>query len=182
MINFTNSSVGSVESYMRLAIDIARRGAIHGRLPFGSLIVDSRGDTIGVGSGTETPINPIRHSELEAIRMACARQGLLYGCTLFQTHEPCPMCAGAICHSKLSTVVVGSLRSDLPELFHQRDIKLAKLLRLTSTPPTLIMAPESIQRECIALFDDALTTNGYVRSTESAPKTAQGQQSEDRQP
>lgn len=47
------------------------------------------------------------HSEVEAIRAACDRldSPTLPDCWLYTTHEPCPMCMGAICWANIAGVV-----------------------------------------------------------------------------
>lgn len=127
------------------AVDAHKRG----ERPFGCVIVDPEGTVIGTGGGSESPIDPTRHSELIAIRQACTvRKGLLYGCTLFSTHEPCLMCTGAILHSKVSTVVWGSCRSELPELF--RELISQDRWIDTTHPPQVVTGV--MRDSCLALF------------------------------
>lgn len=140
---------------MGLAIAAAKRAQSVGLRPFGSVIVDGDDRVLGIAGGSETATNPTRHSEMVAIKMACwERAGLLYGCTLFQTHEPCMGCCGFILHAKLARVVVGSMRSDLPQLFRQRDTQMHDLLADTSNPPFVVAVGSPILGECVALFDD----------------------------
>jgi tRNA(adenine34) deaminase len=139
------------EAYMGRAVMWARLAAHNGERPFGSLIVNPEGMIIGSGSGSETPWDPTRHSEVASIRAACGfRQKLLQGCTMYTTHEPCIMCIGAILHSKLSRVVFGSWRSDLPDLFRQRDYSVVHLMSDTSHPPEI--TPGILRDECVELF------------------------------
>lgn len=136
---------------MLAAIRLARWAAGRGERPFGCVIVDEYGDIIGAGSGSETATDPTRHSEITAIRMACADRGdLLRGCTLYSTHEPCAMCCGAISHSKVSVVVYGSARNDLPTLFRSRSHEGLSLLADTSHPP---LVERALAVECVSLFD-----------------------------
>lgn len=137
---------------MKRAIELAVEAKQHGERPFGCVIVDPFGNVLGTGSGSESESDPTRHSEIHAIQEACwTSQGLLEACTLFSTHEPCLMCIGAICHSKLSRVVYGSARSDLPLLFRQRTHGIEQLACDTSRPITL---ERLMENECVALFDD----------------------------
>jgi tRNA(adenine34) deaminase len=141
---------------MALAVLIARQGTRQGHRPFGTLIVESVTRKVICSSyGTESPLDPTRHSEMLAIRNACKHQGgHLQGCIMYQTHEPCIMCCGAINHSKLSALYFGSYRSDLPELFRQRGISAVDLLADTSHPP--IVQGGLLNGRCIDLFDDEL--------------------------
>jgi tRNA(adenine34) deaminase len=49
------------------------------------------------------------HAEMLALTQAeeVAGDWRLTGCTLYVTKEPCPMCAGAIVHTRLTRVVYG---------------------------------------------------------------------------
>jgi tRNA(Arg) A34 adenosine deaminase TadA len=137
---------------MEQAIWKAEVAAQKGLAPFGCVIVKPPGDTaIGWGFGSETPIDPTLHSEMVAIRMACAYLGgLLEDCTLYSTHEPCMMCCGAINHAKISRVVYGSSRADLPERFRQRHVSAEDLLSDTSYPAVVV---GGLYRErCVRLF------------------------------
>lgn len=108
------------EAFMMDAILCAEQALQRGERPFGCVILLGQ-EVIARAGGTGTLDDPTRHSEMVAIRSACAYVGgRLNGCTLYSTHEPCAMCAGAIAHAKLDKVVFGSRRSDLPGLFTPR--------------------------------------------------------------
>lgn len=139
-------------SYMMFAILLARDAQEAGERPFGCIIADPHGVIIAETSGSEAPDNPTRHSEVEAIQIACwKRKGLLHGCTIYSTHEPCLMCTGAIFHAKLSRVVWGSSRIDLPDLFRELP---ADRWRMTSTPPSIEVGV--LREDCIQLFSKEL--------------------------
>lgn len=138
------------ERYMWQAIRLAKAGARFGQLePYGCLVVDAQGMVIGRGIGTGHEFNPIAHSELDAIQEACDVVGLLHGCTIFSTHEPCSMCCGAINHAKLSRVVYGSSRADLPHMYRSCHRSVTERLGDTSTPPEVIGGV--LRDKCIAL-------------------------------
>jgi tRNA(adenine34) deaminase len=146
------------DSFMMLAVLEARDAQERGEAPFGCIIVNPDNHIIGRASGTHTALDPIRHSEVVAIQQACLRSrgrpeedgALLQGCTIYSTHEPCAMCCGAINHAKLSTVVFGSFRSDLPTLFRPYNTPVTRRLRDTSHPPRIDVA---LRRDCVHLFD-----------------------------
>lgn len=142
------------ELWMRMAVTLAKRAMIEGERPFGCVIANE--DLVSQSYGTGTDLDPTRHSEMVAIRRACGYLGRadLEGCTLYSTHEPCGMCAGAIVHAHPSRVVWGSPRSDLPQLFRQREIGSDLIMRDCSRPPEIV---EFYMREqCVALFDGEL--------------------------
>ncbi len=99
------------EDYMRQALELAREAAEAGEVPVGCVIADERGEIIGRGRNRrEEKRSALSHAETEAIESACRARGdwRLDGCTLFVTLEPCPMCAGAIINSRISTLVYGA--------------------------------------------------------------------------
>lgn len=99
------------EQYMRLALELARSAADAGEIPVGCVITDESGNIIGKGQNTrERTRSALGHAELNAIDEACRTVGdwRLYGCTLYVTLEPCPMCAGAIINSRIPCVVYGA--------------------------------------------------------------------------
>lgn len=139
-------------TWMREAIRLAKSAQQIGARPFGSVVVDPTGrHVLGEARGTQTPTDPICHSEVEAIREACRHRGrLLEDCTLYTTHELCLMCAGAAIHAKLKRVVYGSRREDLPALFRQRTYRADDLLADHSTPTVV---ERLMVDECVALFE-----------------------------
>lgn len=101
----------SREYYMSLAIELAREAAENGEVPVGCVIVNAGGEIIGRGRNRRIEKNDATaHAEMEAIReaSACLKDWRLDGCTMYVTLEPCPMCAGAIIMSRVSTVVFGA--------------------------------------------------------------------------
>lgn len=96
--------------WMAHALDLARRAADEGEVPVGAVVVlDDR----CIGEGWNRPIgsnDPSAHAEMEALRAAAAAVGnyRLPGATLYVTLEPCIMCAGAIVHARVDTVVYGA--------------------------------------------------------------------------
>ena len=98
------------ETYMRLALELARQAAEEGEVPVGAVIVRD-GEVIATGRNRrETARHALAHAEIEAIAGACARLGgwRLSGCDLYVTLEPCPMCAGAILNARIRRVWYGA--------------------------------------------------------------------------
>ena len=99
------------EDYMLEALDLARACLTSGDVPVGCVVTDPDGKIVGRGRNRrEADHLATAHAEIEAIRQACAACGSwrLTGCTLYVTLEPCPMCAGAIINSRISTVCYGA--------------------------------------------------------------------------
>ena len=99
------------EDYMLEALNLARACLTGGDVPVGCVVTDPDGKIVGRGRNRrEADHLATAHAEIEAIRQACAACGSwrLTGCTLYVTLEPCPMCAGAIINSRISTVRYGA--------------------------------------------------------------------------
>lgn len=99
--------------FMRLALELAARGAALGEVPVGALLVR---DGEVIGEGFNCPISthdPSAHAEMVAIRAAAraANNYRLPGSTLYVTLEPCSMCAGLIVHARINRVVFAASES-----------------------------------------------------------------------
>ena len=98
------------ESFMREALDEARRGAAAGEVPVGAVVVI---EGAVVGRAHNAPIllaDPSAHAEVLALRAAAEKRGnyRLTGATLYATMEPCAMCCGAALHARVGRVVYGA--------------------------------------------------------------------------
>lgn len=99
------------EEYMRLALEEGKLALSTGDVPVGCVIVAPDGTVIGRGHNRrEADNSALAHAEVEAIGQACQTLGSwrLHGCTMYVTLEPCPMCAGAIINSRISSVWYGA--------------------------------------------------------------------------
>jgi tRNA(Arg) A34 adenosine deaminase TadA len=96
-------------AFLRQAIDLARKARDDGRHPFGSLIVNERGETVVAArnNAVRPQGDPTQHAEM----LACAQAARLLNeaelarCTLYTSTEPCAMCAGAIYWTGIGRVV-----------------------------------------------------------------------------
>ena len=94
---------------MRAAMVEAEAAAALGEVPVGCVITVG-GAIVGRGGNRrESAGDPTAHAEMIAIRQAAQAVGgwRLVGATLYVTHEPCPMCAGAIVNARVERVVFG---------------------------------------------------------------------------
>ncbi|MDQ7090286.1 MAG: tRNA adenosine(34) deaminase TadA [Methylococcales bacterium] len=98
------------EEGMRYAIRLAQRAEEAGEVPVGALLVK---DNEVIAEGWNRPISefdPTAHAEIIAIRRAgqVLKNYRLLNTTLYVTLEPCLMCIGAICQSRIQRLVFGA--------------------------------------------------------------------------
>ena len=95
---------------MREALGLADEAGGAGEVPVGAVVVL---DGQVVGRGYNRPIStsdPTAHAEIVALRDAGQRVGSyrLAGAELYVTVEPCAMCAGAMMHARIATLIYGA--------------------------------------------------------------------------
>ncbi len=105
-----NNSLDTDERWLQHALMLAARAEIAGEVPVGAVLV--RENEI-IGEGWNQVIccaDPTAHAEIQALRNAGQRLGnyRLPHTQLFVTLEPCVMCAGAIIHARVTTVIYGA--------------------------------------------------------------------------
>ena len=99
------------EQWMAKAREAAQQAAEKGDIPVGAVIIDDRGKIIAIaGNAKEQKCDPTAHAEILAIQQASKvkQNWHLKDCTLYVTLEPCPMCAGAIVHSRIKLLIYGA--------------------------------------------------------------------------
>ena len=95
--------------WMNLAVQEAKLALQTGDVPVGALVVCDNVCIAKAHNEREARNDPTAHAEILALRKAAQVRGnwRLTGCTLFVTHEPCPMCAGAAVMSGIHSIVFG---------------------------------------------------------------------------
>ncbi|MGA2029277.1 MAG: tRNA adenosine(34) deaminase TadA [Verrucomicrobiota bacterium] len=100
----------SDDYFMGEALRQAARAYEAGEVPVGVVVV--RGGKIIARSFNQVELlkDATAHAEMLALTQAEAMTGdwRLTDCTLYATKEPCPMCAGAMVHTRLARVVFGA--------------------------------------------------------------------------
>ncbi|NVC95843.1 tRNA adenosine(34) deaminase TadA [Vibrio natriegens] len=98
------------EQFMRRAIELAELAEAEGEVPVGAVLVKD-GEIIAEGwNRSICTHDATAHAEIQTLRKAgqvLANYRLL-DTTLYVTLEPCPMCAGALLHSRVKRVVFGA--------------------------------------------------------------------------
>jgi tRNA(adenine34) deaminase len=100
----------SDERWMRKALSEAEAAFAKGEVPIGAVLI-YQGEVIARAHNlVESRGDATAHAE-----MLCLKRGMevlgnwrLLGATLFCTLEPCPMCAGAMIHSRVERLVWGA--------------------------------------------------------------------------
>lgn len=97
-------------AWMQHALALAARAEAEGEVPVGAVIVR---DGVVLGEGWNRPValnDPTAHAEILALRAAALklRDYRLGGATLYVTLEPCPMCAAACAHARITRLVFGA--------------------------------------------------------------------------
>ena len=96
---------------MQRALALAEQAAAAGEVPVGALVLAPDGTVLAEAANrVEADHDASAHTELLALRAAAAAIGSprLPGCTLVVTLEPCPMCAAAAVHFRITRVVFGA--------------------------------------------------------------------------
>ncbi|MDU6925903.1 tRNA adenosine(34) deaminase TadA [Franconibacter helveticus 513] len=98
------------EYWMRHALTLAKRAWEEGEVPVGAVLVHNNQ---AIGEGWNRPIgrhDPTAHAEIMALRQGglVLQNYRLLDTTLYVTLEPCVMCAGAMVHGRIGTLVFGA--------------------------------------------------------------------------
>ena len=96
---------------MQQALILAREAAKLGEVPIGAVLVKD-GEIIGRGMNrTIMDCDPTAHAEIVALRDAAKNiaNHRLVDTQLYVTLEPCTMCAGALIHARVSSLIYGAM-------------------------------------------------------------------------
>ena len=100
----------SDDYFMGEALRQATKAYERGEVPVGAVVVREGRIIARAFNQVELLKDATAHAEMLALTQAEQSVGdwRLTDCTLYVTKEPCPMCAGAIVHTRLARVVFGA--------------------------------------------------------------------------
>lgn len=95
---------------MKEALKEAKKAFDLDEVPIGAVIVSENKIIARAHNLTELLTDVTAHAEMQAITAAANHIGgkYLVDCKLYVTIEPCPMCAGALYWSQISSVIYGA--------------------------------------------------------------------------
>ena len=95
--------------YMREALRLAEKARKADEVPVGCVVVRAGNIIARASNQVELLKDATAHAEMLALTQAEAAVGdwRLIDCDLYVTKEPCPMCAGAIVHTRIRRVIFG---------------------------------------------------------------------------
>lgn len=140
------------QKFMRRAIELSAKTSLVDNAGgvFGTVIAKD-GQIIAEGANRVVAENdPTWHGEMEAIRLACKKLGSfkLWGCTMYTSAEPCPMCAAASYWAGIERVFYGATVDDALEYggFDDRMIfgQLRNLTQSRTLPAEQILQGEAV--------------------------------------
>jgi len=138
------------QSFMRSAIDIARRAMLAGEPPIGACLVRAGEAIVTLSNAVVGELDITAHAEMRVIRAACRQLRVLTlsDCRLFVTVAPCPMCMSACHYAGIPEIVYGAEIADLHALTGN------EIMVEGSRPPGLTMSGGCLGDECRALFEE----------------------------
>ncbi|MCG9598275.1 tRNA adenosine(34) deaminase TadA [Vibrio sp. Isolate25] len=98
------------EFFMRRALALAAQAELEGEVPVGAVLVKD-GEVVAEGWNQSIGHHDATaHAEMQVLRKAgqVLENYRLLDTTLYVTLEPCPMCAGALLHSRVKRIVFGA--------------------------------------------------------------------------
>jgi tRNA(Arg) A34 adenosine deaminase TadA len=140
------------EKFMENAIDEAKMSLKEGNKGFGAVIVKDKVLIACAHDSEITANDSTAHAEINVIRKASSICGKdLSGCILISTHEPCPMCSGAIIWSKISKLVYSvSIKDSLKLGRNVVDFSCKKLFKKSNSK--IDVKSGVLQKECLNLY------------------------------
>jgi tRNA(adenine34) deaminase len=137
--------------YMREALRLADKARKADEVPVGSVVVRAGKIIARASNQVELLKDATAHAEMLALTEAEAAVGdwRLIDCDLYVTKEPCPMCAGAIVHTRIRRVIFGCAD---PRAGAAGSV--INLLQMPQLNHRCHITPGVLQNECAAILQD----------------------------
>jgi tRNA(adenine34) deaminase len=134
---------------MREALRMAKKAAGANEVPVGAVVVRAGHIIARASNQVELLKDATAHAEMLALTQAEAAVGdwRLTDCDLYVTKEPCPMCAGALVHTRIRRLVFGCADSSAGAAG-----SVMNLLQLPTLNHRCDVASGVLQNECAAIL------------------------------
>jgi tRNA(adenine34) deaminase len=98
------------EEFMEYALRLAKDAYLKDEIPVGAVIVKDNVIIASASNENREKKDATMHAEIIAIKNASRylNNERLLECDIYVTKEPCAMCAGAIIHSRIRRVIIGT--------------------------------------------------------------------------
>jgi tRNA(adenine34) deaminase len=139
------------EFFMREALRQAQKAFAADEVPIGALVMREGKIIARAHNQVELLKDATAHAEMLALTAAEEAVGdwRLTDCDLYVTKEPCPMCAGALVHTRIRRVIFGC-----PDLAAGAAGSMMNLLQMPGLNHRCEITPGILQRQCAALLQD----------------------------
>jgi tRNA(adenine34) deaminase len=139
------------EIFMREALRLAEKARAAKEVPVGAIVVREQKIISRGYNQVELLKDATAHAEMLALTAAEAAVGdwRLTDCDLYITKEPCPMCAGAIVHTRIRRVIFGC-----PDIRAGAAGTVMNLVDNASLNHRCQVTGNVLQNECAAILQD----------------------------
>jgi tRNA(adenine34) deaminase len=139
------------EYFMREALRQAQKAYGAGEVPVGAVVVRAGQIIARAYNQVELLKDATAHAEMLALTQAEAAVGdwRLTDCDLYVTKEPCPMCAGALVHTRIGRVIFGCADSSAGAAG-----SVMNLLQMPTLNHRCDIASGVLQDECAAILQN----------------------------
>ena len=139
------------EIFMREALRLAEKARTAKEVPVGAIVVREQKIISRGYNQVELLKDATAHAEMLALTAAEAAFGdwRLTDCDLYVTKEPCPMCAGAIVHTRIRRVIFGC-----PDVRAGAAGTVMNLVDNASLNHRCQITGNVLQNECAAILQD----------------------------
>jgi len=137
------------EDFMREALRQAQKAYAADEVPVGAVVVRAGKIIARAFNQVELLKDATAHAEMLAVTQAEAAVGdwRLTNCDLYVTKEPCPMCAGALVHTRIRRVIFGCADASAGAAG-----SVMNLLQMPGFNHRCDMASGVLQDECAAIL------------------------------